>query len=26
LIVRAKPLPAHVSPLPFVPHRYRRAV
>ena len=26
LIVRGKPLPAHVSPLPFVPHRYRRAV
>jgi aminomethyltransferase len=26
LIVRGKPLPAHVVPLPFVPHRYRRAV
>ena len=26
LIVRGKPLPAHVAPLPFVPHRYRRAV
>ena len=26
LIVRGKPLPARVSPLPFVPHRYRRAV
>ena len=26
VIVRGKPLPARVSPLPFVPHRYRRAV
>ena len=26
LIVRGKPLPARVAPLPFVPHRYRRAV
>jgi aminomethyltransferase len=26
LIVRGKPLAARVSPLPFVPHRYRRAV
>jgi len=26
LIVRDKPLPAQVSPLPFVPHRYRRAI
>jgi aminomethyltransferase len=24
LMVRGKPLPAHVAPLPFVPHRYRR--
>ena len=24
LIVRGKPLPARVAPLPFVPHRYRR--
>ncbi len=24
LIVRGKPLPAHVAPLPFVPHRYKR--
>ena len=26
LIVRGKPLPARVVPLPFVPHRYRRAL
>jgi aminomethyltransferase len=26
LIVRGKPLPARVAPLPFVPHRYRRAI
>ncbi|HEY0300433.1 MAG TPA: glycine cleavage system aminomethyltransferase GcvT [Rhizomicrobium sp.] len=26
LIVRGKPLPAKVAPLPFVPHRYRRAL
>ncbi|MEI9886707.1 MAG: glycine cleavage system aminomethyltransferase GcvT [Rhizomicrobium sp.] len=26
LIVRGKPLPARVAPMPFVPHRYRRAV
>lgn len=26
LIVRSKPLPARVSPMPFVPHRYRRAI
>jgi aminomethyltransferase len=26
LIVRGKPMPARVSPMPFVPHRYRRAV
>jgi aminomethyltransferase len=26
LLVRGKPLPAHVVPMPFVPHRYRRAV
>ena len=26
LIVRGKPLPARVSPMPFVPHRYRRAI
>jgi aminomethyltransferase len=25
LIVRGKPLPARVAPMPFVPHRYRRA-
>ncbi len=25
LIVRGKPLPARIVPLPFVPHRYRRA-
>ena len=24
LMVRGKPLPAHVVPLPFVPHRYAR--
>ncbi|MGZ5959642.1 MAG: glycine cleavage system aminomethyltransferase GcvT [Rhizomicrobium sp.] len=26
LIVRGKPLPARIAPMPFVPHRYRRAV
>jgi aminomethyltransferase len=26
LIVRGKPMPARVSPMPFVPHRYRRAI
>ena len=26
LIVRGKPMPARVAPIPFVPHRYRRAV
>jgi aminomethyltransferase len=26
LIVRGKPLPARVAPMPFVPHRYRRAI
>jgi aminomethyltransferase len=26
LIVRGKPMPARVVPMPFVPHRYRRAV
>jgi aminomethyltransferase len=26
LIVRGKPMPARVAPMPFVPHRYRRAV
>jgi len=26
LIVRGKPLPAKVAPMPFVPHRYRRAI
>ena len=26
LIVRGKPLPARVVPMPFVPHRYRRAI
>ena len=26
LIVRGKPVPAHVAPLPFVAHRYRRTV
>jgi aminomethyltransferase len=26
LIVRGKALPARVSPMPFVPHRYRRAI
>jgi aminomethyltransferase len=26
LIVRGKPVPARVAPMPFVPHRYRRAV
>ena len=26
LIVRGKPLPARVVPMPFVPHRYRRAL
>jgi aminomethyltransferase len=26
LIVRGKALPARVAPMPFVPHRYRRAV
>ncbi|HEY1710262.1 MAG TPA: glycine cleavage system aminomethyltransferase GcvT [Rhizomicrobium sp.] len=26
LMVRGKPLPAHIVPMPFVPHRYRRAV
>ena len=26
LIVRGKPLSARVVPLPFVPHRYRRAL
>ena len=26
LIVRGKPNPARVAPMPFVPHRYRRAV
>jgi aminomethyltransferase len=26
LIVRGKPLPARVAPLPFVPHHYRRAI
>ena len=26
LIVRGKSLPARVAPLPFVPHRYRRAI
>ena len=25
LIVRGKPLPARVAPMPFVPHRYKRA-
>jgi aminomethyltransferase len=25
LLVRGKPLPARVAPMPFVPHRYRRA-
>ena len=25
LMVRGKPLPARVAPMPFVPHRYRRA-
>jgi aminomethyltransferase len=25
LIVRDKPMPAHVAPMPFVPHRYKRA-
>ncbi len=24
LMVRGKPLPARVAPLPFVPHRYAR--
>ena len=24
LLVRGKPLPARVSPMPFVPHRYKR--
>ena len=24
LVVRGKPLPATVAPMPFVPHRYRR--
>jgi aminomethyltransferase len=26
LLVRGKPLPARVAPMPFVPHRYRRAI
>ena len=26
LLVRGKPLEAQVVPMPFVPHRYRRAV
>ena len=26
LIVRGKPMPARVAPMPFVPHRYRRAI
>jgi aminomethyltransferase len=26
LMVRGKPLPAKVTPMPFVPHRYRRAI
>jgi aminomethyltransferase len=26
LMVRGKPLPAKVAPMPFVPHRYRRAI
>ena len=26
LIVRGKPMSARVVPMPFVPHRYRRAV
>ncbi len=26
LIVRGKPLPARIAPMPFVPHRYRRAI
>jgi aminomethyltransferase len=26
LVVRGKPLPARVAPMPFVPHRYRRAL
>jgi aminomethyltransferase len=26
LIVRGKPMAARVAPMPFVPHRYRRAV
>jgi hypothetical protein len=25
LMVRGKALPAHVAPMPFVPHRYKRA-
>ena len=24
LLVRGKPVPAHVAPMPFVPHRYKR--
>jgi aminomethyltransferase len=24
LMVRGKPLPARICPMPFVPHRYRR--
>ncbi len=24
LLVRGKPMPAHVAPMPFVPHRYKR--
>jgi aminomethyltransferase len=26
LIVRGKPMPARIAPMPFVPHRYKRAV
>jgi len=26
LIVRGKPMPARIAPMPFFPHRYRRAV
>ncbi len=26
LVVRGKPMPARVAPMPFVPHRYRRAI
>jgi aminomethyltransferase len=26
LIVRGKPIPAKIAPMPFVPHRYRRAI